>query len=207
MALVNPNNNQNQGFNPNVDNSEVNAKANTAGKVLTYLSFILIIPIFIYIGTRNRLVRLQMKINEASSGIDVQLKKRRDTLVKLVDASKSSMKFEKDVLTDITKLRTSNGTGAQEDAKLNKLSARVFATFEAYPNLKTPENIGQLMSVAEDIEREISASRRLYNSYVNEFNTRLFTWPGSVIASAMHLVKLPLFAASEEDKKDVSLAF
>lgn len=175
MALVNPNNNQNQGFNPNVDNSEVNAKANTAGKVLTYLSFILIIPIFIYIGTRNRLVRLQMKINEASSGIDVQLKKRRDTLVKLVDASKSSMKFEKDVLTDITKMRAGTSTPAQEDAKLSKLQSRIFATFEAYPNLKTPENIAQLMSVAEDIEREISASRRLYNSYVNEFNTRLFT--------------------------------
>lgn len=206
MALVNPNNNQNSEFNPNVDNSQVKVQANAGGKVITYLSFILIIPIFMYIGARNKLVKLQFKINEASSGIDVQLKKRRDTLIKLVDAAKSSIQFEKELVTDVTKLRSGNSTSlAKEDAELSKIQARVFATFEAYPNIKSTETITKLMAVSEDIEREIAASRRLYNSQVNQFNTAIFVWPGSVVATGMGLEKLPLFAASQEDKKDVSL--
>lgn len=206
MALVNPNNQNNNEFNPNVDNSEIAVRANSGGKIITYISFIFIIPIFMYIGARNKLVRLQMNINNASSGIDVQLKKRKDTLVKLVDAAKSSIQFEKELVSDVTKLRSgSGGSLASEDAELSKIQARVFATFEAYPNIKSTDTIVKLMAVSEDIEREIAASRRLYNSFVNEFNSAIFVWPGSVVASGMHLSKLPLFAASNEDKKDVSL--
>lgn len=207
MALVNPNQ-ENKEFNPNVDNSQIQAKANTGGKIVTYLSFILIIPIFIYIGTRNNLVRLQMKINEAASGIDVQLKKRRDTLEKIVDATKGSMKFEKEVLTSVTSLRNAGKSSIQEaDSKLAQLSGRIMATFEAYPNIKSTENVAKLIDTAEVIEQEIGATRRLYNTYVTQFNTGLFTWPGSVIADAMKLTKLPLFAASEEDRKDVKVSF
>lgn len=207
MPLVNPAN-QNQEFNPNVDNSQIQANANIVGKIVTYLSFILIIPAILYIMTRNNLVRLQMRINEASSGIDVQLKKRRDTLEKIVDATKGSMKFEKEVLTSVTSLRNAGKASIQQaDNELSKLSGRIMATFEAYPNIKSTENVAKLIDAAEVIEQEIGASRRLYNTYVTQFNTGLFTWPGSVIASAMKLSKLPLFAASEEDRKDVKVSF
>lgn len=207
MPLVNPAN-QNQEFNPNVDNSQIQANANVVGKIVTYLSFILIIPAILYIMTRNNLVRLQMRINEASSGIDVQLKKRRDTLEKIIDATKGSMKFEKEVLTSVTSLRNAGKASIQQaDNELSKLSGRIMATFEAYPNIKSTENVAKLIDAAEVIEQEIGASRRLYNTYVTQFNTGLFTWPGSVIASAMKLSKLPLFAASEEDRKDVKVSF
>lgn len=212
MPLVNPNNQEAQAFNPNVDNSQLGPKPNAAGKAITFISFILIIPIFLYIGSRNRLVRLQMKINESSSGIDVQLKKRRDTLTKLIDATKGSMKFEKEVLTGVTQMRTASTSGdvsavAKTDADLARLSGRIMATFEAYPQVKSTENVSKLIDAAEVIEQEIAATRRLYNTYVTEFNSRLFTWPGSVVASSMQLIKLPLFAASTEDKKDVEISF
>lgn len=206
MQLVNPRQNNSTKFDPHVDNSEMGPKPNLAGKIITYISFILIIPLILFIVGRNKLVRLQNRINEASSGIDVQLKKRRDTLIKLVDASKSSMKFEKSLLTDVTKLRKGmpkniDNRVAQTDA----LQSRIMATFEAYPDIKSTQNIAKLMDASEDIEREIAATRRLYNSYVNEFNTKIFVWPSSVVAADMKLVKLPLFVASVEDRQDVSL--
>lgn len=212
MPLVNPNNQEAQAFNPNVDNAQLAPQPNGAGKVITFISFIFIIPIFLYIGSRNRLVRLQMKINESSSGIDVQLKKRRDTLTKLIDATKGSMKFEKEVLTGVTQMRTASTSGnvstvAKTDADLAKLSGRIMATFEAYPQVKSTENVAKLIDAAEVIEQEIAATRRLYNTYVTEFNSRIFTWPGSVVASSMQLAKLPLFVASEEDKRDVEVSF
>ncbi|MDR2369743.1 MAG: LemA family protein, partial [Mycoplasmataceae bacterium] len=144
-------------------------------------------------------------------GIDVQLKKRRDTLIKLVDATQTSIKFEKSLLTDITRLRNvnvtandANGLVAQDKASSSALS-RLMATFENYPNLKTTDTIRDLMSSADYIEREIAASRRLYNATALQFNQEIQSWPSNVIAASMRLHSFALFAASDEDKQDVSL--
>jgi LemA protein len=109
----------------------------------------------------------------------VQLKKRRDTLIKLVDATQTSIKFEKSLLTDITKLRNVNvapndpdGLVKQDKASSSALS-RLLATFENYPNLKTTDTIRDLMSSADYIEREIAASRRLYNATALQFNQEI----------------------------------
>ena len=207
MPLVDPNK-KTEAFSPNVDNSKIEAKAHKAGAIITYISFILIIPLFLYIAKRNSLVRLQMKINESSSGIDVQLKKRRDTLMKLVDAVKGSIKFEKETQENITRLRTNNYKSSQEAMEVtDKLSSAINVAVENYPQLNSTKTIQNLMSTSSDIELEIAASRRLYNANVNQFNTGIFTWPGSVVATNMKLKKLPLFVASEEDKKDVKIDF
>jgi LemA protein len=109
----------------------------------------------------------------------VQLKKRRDTLIKLVDATQTSVKFEKSLLTDITRLRNVNiapndtkGLVAQDTASASAMS-RLMATFENYPNLKTTDTIRDLMASADYIEREIAASRRLYNATALQFNQEI----------------------------------
>lgn len=206
MPLVDPTNKNNEGFNPTVDNSKKGPKPNPVGKFITYISFILIIPMILYISKRNGLVKLQMKINESASGIDVQLKKRKATLLKLVDATKSSMKYEKTLLNDIVKMRNIKGSTSTQLSKTDDIASRVNATFEAYPDLKTTRLIEKMQEASIDIEREIGATRRLYNSYVTKFNSTIFMWPASIPAAAMKLVKFPLFKATEEDKKDVSLA-
>lgn len=193
-----------------VSNATLKPEPNVGGKVILYFSFILIIPIFFYIGKRNALIKLQMRINESASGIDVQLKKRKDTLIKLVDSVKGSMKFEKSLLSDITKLRTNKSGKAslpELDSKLGDISRAINVQMEAYPNLRSIEAVNRLIETAADIELEIAASRRLYNTYVRQFNQGIFTWPGTIAAAAMKLETLPLFEASAEDKKDVSIEF
>lgn len=205
--LVNPNNKTTEEFNPNVDNTQRQAQAGAFGKVVWYFLFILIIPIFVHVAQRNSLLKTQMKINETASGIDVQLKKRRDTLVKLVDATKSYVKYEKSTLTELTKLRSSSFKGGKDSAKLDSISAKILAVAENYPDLKVNSLIKETMEQAAYIEREIGAARRLYNSEVGYFNTSLFIWPNSIIAASMKLSTLPLFVASESDKEDVKLEF
>jgi LemA protein len=62
------------------------------------------------------------------------------------------------------------------------------------------------MTVADYAEREIAASRRLYNATVEEFNVALYQFPTKIVAKHNKLYNLPLFAASATDKQDVSLA-
>ncbi len=199
-----------QGFNPNVDNSLKQAKASIIGKIIWYLSFLLLIPLIIHVSMRNGMNRKQSEVNELASDIDVQLKKRRDTLVKLLEATKAYMKHEKTVLTDVTKLRKmtiSNENRADVNAKTDSILGKLIMTAENYPDLKANKSINELMDSASYLEREIGASRRLYNTAVRQFNQQLFTWPSSVPATELGLSTLPYFEASSIDKKDVELKF
>lgn len=201
------------GFNPNVQNNQIPAVATGGQKALFWIFAICTIGIFAivqYIGKGNLFKRLQVKVNESSSNIDVQLKKRRDTLIKLVAATQSSFKYERSLLTDITQLRTMNNfnpnspKGAQASGLLNNTFSRMLATFENYPQLQSIQAVREMMQVADMTEREIAASRRLYNAAVTEFNEIIYVWPAVVVANSHKLYNLALFAASEEDRKDVS---
>ncbi len=198
------------GFDPNVDNSIKPAQVGALGKIVWYILFILIIPLIMHIVMRNSLNKKQSEVNELSSGIDIQLKKRRDTLVKLLEATKAYMKHEKSVLSDVTKLRkmSINAENRSEvNAKTESALGRLLMVSENYPDLKANESISNLMEQASYLEREIGASRRLYNTSVRQFNQQLFTWPSSVPATELGLATLPYFAAATSDKKDVEMKF
>ncbi len=198
------------GFNPNVQNGVINAKASTGDKIGFILICIITLGLFaIFLVTKkNYFNRTQIKINERASGIQVQLAQRRDTLVKLVDATKSSMDFEKGLLTDITKLRSQKITSENLTEVNNQIETsfgRLLATFEQYPKLSSTETIKQLMNSAEYLEQELAASRRLYNAVVSEFNQEIFQFPGRIPAASLKLHTLAMFNASAEQQKDVSL--
>ncbi len=190
--------------NPNATNEL--PVASPVGKIAWYGSFILLLPLVIHVLIRNSFVKSQAKINELSSDIDVQLKNRRDTLIKLVDATKSYIKYEKTVLQDVTKLRKMNLSDnyGKADSHMNSMFGKIVAVGENYPNLKADESVNKLMEQAAYLEQEIAASRRLYNSQVQWFNATIFTWPNVIIAESMHLSKQPFFEATTQDKEDVS---
>jgi len=201
------------GFNPNVQNQIIAPKKNVGITILNVFLCIITIGIYgiVLISKRNWFNRQQQEINKRTSDISVQLTQRRDTLIKLLDLTKSHMKYEKDLLKDVTELRSLNsGDIKAEDLskvndKINQGFAKVNVAFEAYPNLRASDSVMQLMSTADLNEREIAASRRLYNQSVMEFNQKLFVFPDQNIAAGMKLHTLPLFEASAEQKKDVNL--
>ena len=201
------------GFNPNVQNQIIAPKINVGITILNVFLCIITIGIYgiVLVSKRNWFNRQQQEINKRTSDISVQLTQRRDTLIKLLDLTKSHMKYEKDLLKDVTELRSLNSGGIKaEDLskvndKINQGFAKVNLAFEAYPNLRASDSVMQLMSTADLNEREIAASRRLYNQSVMEFNQKLFVFPDQNIAAGMKLHTLPLFEANAEQKKDVNL--
>lgn len=203
--LVNPNNKDKAGFQPNVDNTVMKAQSSAGGKIIWFFMFIFIIPMIMHVVYVNNLKKANVSINEMASGIDVQLQKRADTLRKLVDVTKSSMKYEKSVLTDITKARTNTFKGAKGSAKLDSISAKIFAVAENYPKLDSLGNARELMEQAGYLEREIGASRRLYNSEVSRFNQMLMSWPSNVPAASMGFETMPMYKADAASRKDVDV--
>ncbi|PIY71882.1 hypothetical protein COY87_03880 [Candidatus Roizmanbacteria bacterium CG_4_10_14_0_8_um_filter_33_9] len=165
------------------------------------------------IGTYNGLVTVKTRIQEALSGIDVQLKRRADLIPNLVETVKGYAKHEKTVFENVTKARSSlmSAGSLQEKAEANnQLSGALkslFAVAEAYPELKASTNFQDLQRQLEDTEDKVAYSRQFYNSNVLDYNTRILLFPSSIIAGMFGFTKSDFFAATEEERKKVEVKF
>lgn len=104
-----------------------------------------LIVVFI-IGIYNKLVRLKNMVEEAWSGIDVQLKKRYSLIPNLVNTIKGYATHEKDVFENVSAMRSA-GINAKTVAEHNQAEnaitqalGRLFAVAENYPELKASTN-------------------------------------------------------------------
>lgn len=175
---------------------------------------IIIILIVVIIALYNGLVVARQKVRNAWSQIDVQLQRRFDLIPNLVESVKGYMTHEKDVLSQVTELRTSwaNASSVGEKATLaNELSGAlktIMAVSENYPDLKANQNFSELQEELRATENKISFSRQFYNDSVTMYNTKLEVVPTNIIASIFHFTPEELFKTeSEEARKNVKVDF
>lgn len=171
-----------------------------------YIALIAIGVIILWIvGVYNGLITLRNRVKEAWSDISVQLKRRYDLIPNLIETVKGYSKFEKSVLTDVTKARTEamGAQGLEDKAKAeNMLSGALkslFAVAESYPDLKASQNYLELQDELSDTENKIEASRRFYNGQVRDFNTKLETFPTNMIGRQLKFESQKFFEMEGEE--------
>ena len=175
---------------------------------------ILIVIVALYVlSVYNSLATGKVRIKEAFSGIDVQLKRRVDLVPNLVSAVKGYTKHEKEVLENVTKARTSlmnahtTKEKSESDNMLSQALKSLFAVSESYPDLKASKNFLELQEELSDIEAKIAYSRQFYNSNVRSLNTILANFPSGAIGKMFGFKEEEFFEAEEEEKKPVSVSF
>ena len=165
------------------------------------------------VSVYNGLVKLRVLVEEAWSGIDVQLKRRYDLIPNLVETVKGYAKHEQKLFEKVAALRSSamKAESVEEKGKLeNELSGTLktlFAVAENYPELKANENFMKLQDELSAIEEEIQSSRRYYNGAVRDFNTKIQVFPNNLIAGVMGFKSKEFFEAEEEARKNVKVDF
>lgn len=180
---------------------------------LIVLIIIIAIVVFFIISVYNSLATGKVRIKEAFSGIDVQLKRRIDLVPNLVSTVKGYTKHEKEVLENVTKARTSlmNAHSTKEksdsDNMLSQALKSLFAVSESYPDLKASKNFLELQEELSDIEAKIAYSRQFYNSNVRNFNTTLANFPSGTIGRTFGFKEEEFFEAEEVEKKPVKVDF
>ena len=148
------------------------------------VAVLLIVFVVIY----NGLVRARNMVDQAWSGIDVQLKRRHDLVPNLVESVKGYVEHERDVLGEVTRARqgavaaSGPADSAAAERQLGSALGRLVALAEAYPQLRASENFGELMEQLGETEDQIAAARRIYNSTTQVYNTRIQTIPGMFVA-------------------------
>jgi LemA protein len=162
-----------------------------------------------YISTMNRFARLNIKIEESDSGIDVALTKRYDTLTKMLDVTKGYAKHEAETLTNIVKMRKGMSMDERSEAsrQMDEMTGKINVLAESYPDLKASENFKQLQIAVADVEEHLQAARRVYNMNVSAFNQLLASWPSSVVGNVKGHAPKEFFEAETKKKEDVKMEF
>lgn len=174
---------------------------------------LLIIFVLYLIGQYNGFVILKTRIQEALSGIDVQLKRRADLIPNLVETVKGYAKHEKEVFTEVTNARSAlmKAGNLKEKAQANNMLTSalksLFAVAENYPQLQASENFRDLQRQLEDTEDKVAYSRQFYNANVLEYNTKIQIFPSNLIANIFAFKPFEFFAANEEERKKIDVKF
>ncbi|PKL36995.1 hypothetical protein CVV38_03870 [Candidatus Peregrinibacteria bacterium HGW-Peregrinibacteria-1] len=169
---------------------------------LGIFGFLMVLFIIMY----NTLVRKRNNVNEAWSGISVQLKRRYDLIPNLIGAVKGYMQHEQQVFENVTKARTaamqSNSIQEKGDTEqvLSESLKSLFAVSENYPDLKANQNFLSLQEEITDTENKIQASRSFYNSAVLSLNTSVESIPTNIVASIAKFEKREYFQLDENEK-------
>ncbi len=186
-----------------------NLKLKFMSIVLLILLLLVVIVLFYGVSIYNKLVRLRTLVQEAWSGINVQLKKRHDLIPNLVETVKGYATHERETFDSVTQARAgamkANDLKSQEAAENNLNSAliRLLAVAEQYPELKANQNFIQLQDQLSLIESDIEKSRRYYNGTVRENNILIDTFPSNIVAGMFGFVKSIFFELENESEKIV----
>jgi len=151
------------------------------------ISVIALLILFV-VAQYNRLVRLNITVDEAFAQIEVQLKRRADLIPNLVETVKGYAKHEQGTFDAVVAARakaTSASTVADvaaADGALTNALRGLLAVAEAYPDLKASSNFLSLQEELSTTENKVSFSRQFYNDNVRSLNTAVKTIPTSFFA-------------------------
>jgi LemA protein len=138
--------------------------------------------------TFNALVRARNRVNESWSGVDVQLKRRRDLVPNLVQTVEAYARHERETMAALTEARSAAaGSTArvfreQAESRLSGAIAAVYVAAEAYPELRASRGYERLQGQLAEVEDDIVGARRIFNSNVHRYNDLVQSVPAAAIA-------------------------
>ncbi|MGB0920654.1 MAG: LemA family protein [Alphaproteobacteria bacterium] len=173
---------------------------------------IAIIGILLYV-LYSRLIKRRNRALEALSGIDVQIKKRANLIPNVLAIAKKFMEHERALLEDLTAARTafekSYDAGSAADVQDHLKAAegvqstlgRLIAIAENYPDLKSDTVMQKAQKTYQDVEANIAAARRFYNSAVTDLNNATQIFPSSLVASMIKIGEMPFYEIDDATPK------
>src|SRR5262245_37869832 len=133
----------------------------------------------------NRLVGAHEAVPEAWAQVETVLQRRYDLIPNLVNTVKGYAKHEKDLLTEVTRLRSQWGQAKTTSEKvkaandLEGVLGRLMVVIENYPNLKANESFLKLQDELAGTENRIAVERMRYNEAVQNYNLKVQTFPSN----------------------------
>lgn len=179
---------------------------------ISILIGIVVVAIIYFYSLYANIVRNKNTALEALSGIDVQLRKRYDLIPNVLTIAKKFMEHETELFGKITELRTKASQAPlgsrekfQAESALDTQLKNLMVNVENYPALKSDATMTQAMKTYNEVEENIAAARRFYNSSIKVLRNSVEIFPGSLFAAcAGKALDLEYFETDAESKKAIN---
>ena len=148
----------------------------------------LVLLVIFAVAQYNRLIRLNITVDEAFAQIEVQLKRRADLIPNLVETVKGYATHEQSTFDAVVAARAKSTSAssvadvAAADGALTNALRGLLAVAEAYPDLKASSNFLSLQEELSTTENKVSFARQFYNDTVRSLNTAVKTVPTNFFA-------------------------
>jgi len=176
------------------------------------LLWLVLLMVVLFIFIYNSIISSKNKVEETKSTIDVYLQNRYDLIPNLVEVVKKYTEHEKDLLEKLTELRSQLVKQSWEFTKdrfekenmLSNTLKSIFAVSENYPELKANQNFIALQNQWAEIEDNIAAARRTYNSAVKDIRDKKQMIPYNFVVKMITIPNYDFFEAEEKAKEKVN---
>lgn len=173
----------------------------------------------------NAMVQFDEKVNQAWSQVENQYQRRADLIPNLIKTVQGAADFEKGVLTEVTELRSRVGQmklsadDLSDEEKFKKFQeaqdklsgalSRLLVVAENYPQLKSNESFLALQTQLEGTENRIAVERKKFNEAVQEYNTKVRSFPTLIFAKLFGFKEKQYFKSQTGSDKvpDVNFDF
>jgi len=182
-------------------------------EIIIVLGVIALVVLF-FVAQYNRLIRLNISVDEAWAQIEVQLKRRADLIPNLVETVKGYAAHEQSTFDAVVTARAKATTAstvadtAAADGMLTQALRGLLAIAEAYPDLKASANFISLQEELATTENKVAFSRQFYNDNVRELNTAVKTVPTNFFAGFAKVTEREFYEVEDpQDRKAPNVKF
>ena len=169
----------------------------------------LVLLVVFAVGQYNRLIRLNIQVDEAFAQIEVQLKRRADLIPNLVETVKGYAAHEQSTFDAVVAARAKSTSAstvadvAAADGALTNALRGLLAVAEAYPDLKASANFLSLQEELSTTENKVSFSRQFYNDTVRALNTAVATVPTNFFAGLAKVDAREFYEVEDPTERNV----
>ncbi len=158
-------------------------------------------------GKYNSFVKQDEVCTMAWANVETVLQRRYDLIPNLVNTVKGYASHEKELLEEVTRLRSQWGAAkasgnanqsVQAAGMLESALGRLMVVVERYPDLKANQNFLALQEELAGTENRISVERRRYNEAVARYNQVIRQYPGNIVANMLGFDRKSPFEAAPE---------
>ena len=177
-------------------------------ELIIVFAVIALVAIF-FVIQYNRLIRLNITVDEAWSQIEVQLKRRADLIPNLVETVKGYAQHEQSTFDAVVAARAKATTAssvadtAAADGLLTQALRGLLAVAEAYPDLKASTNFAALQDELATTENKVAFSRQFYNDTVRQLNTAIKTVPTNFFAGFAKVSEREFYEVEDPQDREV----
>lgn len=170
--------------------------------VLFIIIILLILVAITYVSLYNKINETIIRVDEAESRIDNNLRDKFDLLNRCVSLIKNTIEVDENTFKDIIKLRARKISNFDLDRTLATSYNEFITIYDSNKKLRENDEIYKATKQLELIDEELVTLRNYYNANITEYNKLIKKFPTNLVAEIKKYKERPFYDLKDRTDDD-----